>query len=69
MNNMSWLEKEEEDEDKDEEEEKSLLTSKDPLRLISKLFFARFPVLKKSGFRPTNQPMDRQTLPFFESRF
>ena len=69
MNNMSWLEKEEED-DEGKDEEKSLLTSNlDPLRLISKLFFARFPVLKKSGFRPTNQPMDRQTLPFFESRF
>ena len=55
-------EDEDKDEDKDEEEEESLLTSKDPLRLISKLFFARFPVLKKKWFQ-SDQPTDGQTNP------
>ena len=43
---LSWLEEdEEEDEDEDKnEDEDSLLTSKEPFRMITKLFLARFTV-------------------------
>ena len=53
-NDASWMK-----EDEEEEQEHSLLTSKEPFRMISEFILARFTVLKKEV---TDGPTDGETL-------
>ena len=56
------VEKEDEDEDEKEEED-SMLISKGPFRMITKLILAKYNVKKVVTDGPTDQRTDGQTLP------